>query len=102
MKDLPEAMENICRLKGEAIGMQAMINAIVQTLPMPQLAHTLRIFETETEAAKVVLLNSARANEHVLDGLDAYALQVSSRLDHLPGQPPNTPPWWRDHPGSEA
>ena len=80
MKDLPAAMEKICQLKGEAIGMQCLINALLSRLCESERQQVLRAFEEEAEAAKVVFLNSARAGEHVLDGLDTYVLSVSARF----------------------
>lgn len=78
MNDLQRATEKICELKGEAMGMQAMITSILRSIPVPQLANTLREFDQEVEIARVVLLNSALAGEHVLIGFDTYVRAVSS------------------------
>lgn len=72
MKDLQEATEKICELKGELIGAQCMINALLRVLPPRDFSAVLREFDQELEAAQVVLLNSDRIGEHVLRGLDIY------------------------------
>lgn len=85
MNDLNEAIAKICELKGEAMGMQAMINSILRSMPLQQLANTLQEFDQETEIARVILLNSDRIDDHVLNGFDVYVQQVSSiRRDPTP------------------
>jgi hypothetical protein len=78
MNDLNRTTEKICKLKGQAMGMQAMIISILRSMPEQQLANTLREFDQETEIARVVLLNSALAEEHVLIGFDTYVRAVSA------------------------
>lgn len=76
MKDLQEATVQICRLKGEALGMQCVINAILRALPPREFEAVMLEYEQELEAARVTLLNHARTGDDVIYGLDTYAQQV--------------------------
>lgn len=79
MNDLQAATEKICQLKGEALGMQCLMNAILATLLPHQRAAVLSEFDVETEAARVVLLNSDRVGESVSDGFETYIQSVKAR-----------------------
>lgn len=68
------------------MGMQCMINAILRALPRSALVHTLHEFAMEAETARVVLLASEKAGEHVIDGFETYVQQSSTRI-----QDPGTP-----------
>lgn len=78
MKDLNEVTQNLCKLRGEFIGVRAMINAILSAMPQPQLAATLQEFDRLSETEQVMMLNDGQTGEHVLRGLDAYVLGVST------------------------
>lgn len=78
MNTLQQATQNICELKGESLGIQAMINALLRAIPETLRAEVLQEFDQELEIARVSLLNSNRAGEHVLQGLDTYAHVVLS------------------------
>lgn len=78
MKDLQEATEQICKLKGEAMGMQCVINAILRALPPREFEAVMLEYEQEIEVARVVLLNHASIGDAVIHGLDTYAQQVSA------------------------
>lgn len=91
MKDLLETQQKLTELKGESLAMQAMLISILRAIPMQQLEATLQEFDQEAEIARVTLLNSPRAGEHVLHGFDACAQQMSSRV-HLPGRLQNMQP----------
>lgn len=82
MNDLDEAIENICRLKGEAMAVQCMLNAILRTLPPALLAQAMSEFDEEAEAAKVHLLNSDRAGEYVIAGFDTYVHAATTRFPY--------------------
>jgi hypothetical protein len=77
MNDLTLIIKAINEQKGEALGMQAMLNSILRAMPMPQLAATLQEFDTDVEHARVVMLNSDQANEHMLRGLEHYVAAVA-------------------------
>lgn len=79
MKDLDEAIERLCELKGEQIGLNCLLISIFRALPMPTQKEALREFDIETEAARVVLLNSALAGEHVIRGFESFVQRVSAR-----------------------
>jgi hypothetical protein len=78
MENLQDAMFNICRLKGELLGTQAMINAILNALSDEQLVSVLHDFRAEMELARAHWLNSSQAGEGVSVGLETYAQQVSA------------------------
>lgn len=78
VKNLQEVTEKICELKGEAIGMRAMLNAILSEMPASQFAATLQAFDELAEAETVLLLNDGQIGEHVLRGLESYVHGVSS------------------------
>ena len=80
METLEDATINICRLKGEALGMQCMISAILSTLPAAQFELTMRAFREELEVARVVMLNSEQVGEQVVHGFETFAQQMTTRF----------------------
>jgi hypothetical protein len=65
MKDLQEATEKICELKGSLVAMDALLVAIVQVLP-PAAREQLRdVFLQHAEVARTVLLHAA-ISEHTI------------------------------------
>jgi len=78
MENLDDAIFNICRLKGELLGTQCMINAILRGLSDEQFESVLHGFREGMELARVALLNSEQAGEGVSVGLETYAQQVSA------------------------
>ena len=90
MKDLQEATEKICELKGEAMGMQCVINAILRALAPRDFEAVMREYEQEIEAAKVTLLNHDSVGDAGILGLDTYARQVSA-MCHQRGMPLGDP-----------
>jgi hypothetical protein len=98
MKDLKETQQKLLELKGETIGIECIVKALLRAMPLDQLAATLREFDAATEAAKVALLNHAQTSDRVLDGLDACARRVSASF-LTPGLPEPIAAWWR-HPAA--
>ena len=81
MKTLQDATVRIYELKGEALAMQCLMNAMIRSLDPMQREHLKREFAAETEAARVVLLNSDRAGESVMAGFERFLQQMSARPD---------------------
>ena len=65
MKNLQEATERICDLKGSLIAMDALLPALLETVPPAAHAALVRSFEAHAEAARTVMLNTD-ISEHVL------------------------------------
>lgn len=78
MEDLEQVTAYLSHLKGETLAMETMINAFLHAMPEQQLASTLREFDRSMEIAKVTLLNSDQAGEHVLRGFDAYVQRAKA------------------------
>ncbi|WP_241069509.1 hypothetical protein [Achromobacter insuavis] len=83
MENLQQATENICQLKGELFAMHALLNSMLQTIPMEQLRAMAQAHTQSTETARVVLLNSANIGEGVISAFDHHSENWSSRLGNL-------------------
>ncbi|HUP05884.1 MAG TPA: hypothetical protein VMU47_01955 [Caldimonas sp.] len=58
MKNLQEATERICELKGSLIALDALLPALIEALPASAQAKLSQSFEAHAEAARTVLLNA--------------------------------------------
>ena len=58
MKNLQEATERICELKGSLIAMDALLSAMLQQLPPAQRGALLHSLQFNAEVARTVLLHS--------------------------------------------
>jgi hypothetical protein len=58
MKNLQEATERICELKGSLIALDALVPALIEALPPTARDKMLAIFEARAEAARTVLLHA--------------------------------------------
>lgn len=58
MKNLQEATERICELKGSLIALDALVPALIEALPAPARPRLLASFEAHAEAARTVLLHA--------------------------------------------
>ena len=65
MKNLQEATERICELKGSLIALDALLPALLEALPPATHDTLVRSFEAHAEAARTVMLNTA-ISDHVL------------------------------------
>ena len=64
-------IQKLNQQKGESMGLQAMVVAILRSLPAEQRAQVLQEFDTEIRHARDVLAYSAVPDE-VIQGLDGY------------------------------
>lgn len=85
MENLQQATEKICQLKGELFAMHALLDSLLQTVPMEQLRALEQAHLRSTESARVVLLNSAVIGEDVISAFDHHSENWSSRLGSLSG-----------------
>lgn len=58
MKNLQEATERICELKGSQVALDALLPAVIETLSAPALARLTDSFEAHAEAARTMMLHS--------------------------------------------
>ncbi len=65
MKNLQEATEKICELKGALLALDAVVTTLVATLPAAQQDALARTFERHSEIARALLLH-APISEHTL------------------------------------
>ena len=63
MKNLQEATERICDLKGTLVAMDALMSALIQVMPPAQRAALREAFEGSAEVARNVMLHAA-ISEH--------------------------------------
>jgi hypothetical protein len=59
MKNLQEATERICELKGDIVALDALCGTLMQLLPPPMLARFAQAFGTGAEIARTTMLNAA-------------------------------------------
>ena len=83
MKNLQDATEMICDLKGSLMALDALLAAILHELPDAQRVGLLRRFGGHTEVARTVMLHTA-ISEHTLQ---AFERDVS-RMSLLISTPP--------------
>ncbi len=77
MKNLAEATEKICELKGSLCALDTLLGALVHQLPPQQRAELLRTFESHAEVARTVLLH-APISEHTLGAFERDVKRTSS------------------------
>lgn len=58
MKNLQEATERICELKGSLIALDALVPVLIEALPESAHASLAASFEARAEAARTILLNA--------------------------------------------
>ena len=79
MKNLQEATERICELKGSLVALDALVTALLQSLPANARADLLRTFEGHAEVARTVLLN-ASTSEHTIAAFERDIKRTSSLI----------------------
>jgi hypothetical protein len=65
MKNLHEATERICELKGSLVALDALITALLHVLPDERRGELRQAFETHAEVARTVLLHTP-ISEHTI------------------------------------
>lgn len=82
MKNLQEATERICELKGSLIAMDALVPALLETLSPSAHGKLARSFEAHAEAARTVMLNTAMS-DHVLTSFERDVARTRAVLTHI-------------------
>ena len=82
MKNLQDATEKICELKGNLVALDTLLSAMVSVMP-PELRQTfLRTFESHAEVARTVMLHAPISELTIV----AFERDVR-RMTHLAGEP---------------
>lgn len=84
MKNLQEATERICELKGGLIALDALLPALLEALPSSTHDALVHSFQAHAEAARTIMLNTA-LSDHVLT---AFERDVARTLAVLAGTAP--------------
>ncbi len=69
MNNLQEATEKICELKGGLLALDALVTALITTLPVAQRAEMAKVYDGATEMARAMLLN-APISEHTISAYE--------------------------------
>ncbi|HEY6134018.1 MAG TPA: hypothetical protein VIW70_08575 [Rubrivivax sp.] len=65
MKNLQEATERICELKGSLVALDALVTAMLRAMPLLGRGELPALFQSHAEVARTVLLNTP-ISEHTL------------------------------------
>jgi membrane carboxypeptidase/penicillin-binding protein PbpC len=96
MKNLQEATERICDLKGSVLALDALVSALVYILPQEARAELLQRFDAHAEVARTVLLQ-AEISEHTISAFERDVtrahniVNASMRLPQTERTPTTTP-----------
>ncbi|MDP1648309.1 MAG: hypothetical protein Q8M01_08935 [Rubrivivax sp.] len=80
MKNLQEATERICELKGNLIALDALVTALLQAMPAAARSDLLRTFAGHAEVARTVLLNTP-TSEHTINAFERDVKRTLSLID---------------------
>lgn len=87
MKDLQEATEKICELKGECFALQSVLNALLRSLPAESVNNFVREFAQSSEIARVTIINSGQVGESVIASFDQHAQNWTSMAQKIAERP---------------
>ena len=79
MKNLQEATEKICDLKGSLVALDALVTALLHQMPLPLRADLLRSFEGNAEVARTVLLHTS-ISEHTISAFERDVRRMSALI----------------------
>jgi len=81
MKNLQEATERICELKGSLVALDALVPALIEAMPPSARESMLAAFEARAEAARTVLLH-ADISDVVLATFERDVARSRALLQH--------------------
>jgi len=89
MKNLQEATERICELKGSLLALDALVTTLLRQLPEEARAEFGRAFELNVELARTALLHTD-ISEHTLAAFERDVLRTARLVDvpHAATAPP--------------
>jgi len=79
MKNLQEATERICDLKGSLVALDALVTALLGNLPAALRPELLRTFEGNAEVARTVLLHTP-ISEHTITAFERDVQRMSALI----------------------
>lgn len=91
MKNLQEATERICELKGSLIALDALLPSLLEALPSTAHGTLVRAFEAHAEAARTVILNTP-VSDHVLITFERDIARTQAVLAGITPAPANPDP----------
>ncbi len=83
MKNLQQATERICDLKGSLVALDALMAALLHALPHDQRAGLLQRFAGHTEVARTVLLHTS-ISEHTLQAFERDVRRMGLLISATP------------------
>lgn len=87
MRNLQEATERICELKGNLVAMDALITALLQVMPVSARAELPAAFERYAEMARTALLH-APISEHSIAAFEHDVQRTQQLLAPAPKAKP--------------
>ncbi|AOJ65391.1 hypothetical protein WJ32_23170 [Burkholderia ubonensis] len=78
MKNLQDAIEKICELKGENMALHTVTSALLQSMHKEQLDRFIAVHAQIAELARVTLINSDLAGESVISSFDLHTQNLSN------------------------
>ncbi|MBQ0931815.1 trypsin-like peptidase domain-containing protein [Ideonella sp. 4Y16] len=91
MKNLQEATERICELKGSQVALDALVPALIDALPPTLRARLRDSFDSHAEVARTVMLH-ADISELVLSTFERDVARIAARLRAAPAESASAPP----------
>ncbi|HCF1891950.1 hypothetical protein [Pseudomonas aeruginosa] len=91
MKNLQEATERICELKGSLIALDVLLPSLLEALPSATHATLVRSFEAHAEATRTVILNMP-ISDHVPAAFERDIARTRAVLAGIVQPPGNTNP----------
>lgn len=85
MKNLQEATERICELKGSQVALDALVPALIDALPPTLRARLRESFDSHAEVARTVMLH-ADISELVLSTFERDVARMATRLRAAPAE----------------
>ena len=79
MKNLQEATERICDLKGSLVALDALVTALLHVLPQEVRVDLPRAFEVSAEVARTVLLHTS-ISEHSIAAFERDVRRTSALI----------------------
>lgn len=83
MKNLQDATEKICDLKGSLVALDALVTALLREMPAQSRAALTRSFAVNAEVARTVLLH-ATVSDVTLAAFERDVSRMSTFIAHVP------------------
>ena len=87
MKNLQDATEMICDLKGSQLALETLVTALLRELPAGRRPGLLHTFEAHTEVARTVMLHTP-ISEHTLGAFERDVARMAALIAAVPPAEP--------------